>query len=113
MAVATRALICSFVSCWEASSELLRSATLTCSGRSQAQLLAPADHERVIVAVADGKPLREHHSRDGLVPGEQAARVASDDPGAVPVRRGLLAALRGRGEATVDLQGHGVVVDLG
>jgi hypothetical protein len=76
LAVATRALICSFVSCWEASSELLRSATLACSGRSQAQLLAPADHERVIVAVADGKPFREHHGRDGLVPGEQAARVA-------------------------------------
>ena len=59
------------------------------------------------------EPFREHHRRDGLVPGEQAARVARDDPGAVTVGRWVFAQLRGRDHAVADLQGHGVVVDHG
>ncbi|MGD0936443.1 MAG: hypothetical protein ABR922_17955, partial [Streptosporangiaceae bacterium] len=56
---------------------------------SQAQLLAPADHERVILAAAGGEPFRKHHGRDGLVPDEQAARVTRDDPGGVATHSDL------------------------
>ena len=72
----------------------------------------PADQERVIIAVAGGEPFREHHGRDGLVPGEQAAWVARDDPCAVTVGHGVFAQLRGRDDAVADLQGHGIVVNL-
>ena len=40
------------------------------------------------------------------------AGVAGDDPRAVTVGR-VFAELRGRDSVAVDLQGHGVVVDLG
>ena len=77
-----------------------------------AQLLAPADHERVIVAVRSGQPLHEHHGRDGLIPGEQAAWVTRDDPGTLSVGRSVFAEFRGRDDAAINLKGHGIVVDL-
>jgi hypothetical protein len=52
------------------------SAVVILMSRSVTGSAPRAEHERVIVAAAGGKPFCEHHGRDGLVPGEQAPRVA-------------------------------------
>ena len=73
--------------------------------------VAPADHEQVIIAVPGGKPFREHHGRDGLVPGEQTGRVARDDPGAVAVGRCVVAMTRP--SISRDMEVSLILVDMG
>lgn len=82
------------------------------AGPSQAQFLTPAGHEQVIADVSSGEAFGKEKGRDRPVAAEQPSGMSRHDPRPATVCRSILVVPGRRHDATVDLQGHALVVDL-